>query len=365
MINKKLIIVQQFLSWKGHYKQYFENLISADYDYLYCATTSEEYPNATWLKSDFDVNGPLTFSQKIKGRFIDSFKAYRAVGRKNYELIHFIEFEPLTYLLLSGLFTKNQNLLLTIHSADKLLYQNWWHSTLSSLQRKLLNQAIKIVVKRGGHIVNHYKCHRDNILDVIGYQYKNRVFVINYPAPQPKSFNIKTPKDLSNPKFLIYGQIREDKGIYEFLKSSGTEKLQITIAGKILDKRIHSVSYPHLTILDRFLSDEEVDQLVAEHDFMLLPYPSGYTNGAGTFKDSLSMGLPVVTSNIPIFKEIIDEHQVGLIFESVSDIKNIIGELNNEKYMSLSANCYEYALKYNWAYMKNSYFEIYEKLLAK
>src|SRR5690606_29310655 len=95
---------------------------------------------------------------------------------------------------------------------------------------------LRKAVKANAHIVTHYECHRKSIAEIIGQQFEDRISVINYPAPEPKSNQVKVLT--SSPKYLIYGQIREDKGIYDFLKNDSTKKLNITIAGKIVDRRI-------------------------------------------------------------------------------------------------------------------------------
>jgi glycosyltransferase involved in cell wall biosynthesis len=363
-MSQNLVVVQQYLSWKGHYRQYFENLHDSRYQYLYASNKPEDYENAKWIKSDFNSDQPLTIMSKIKGRFLDSFYVYKELGRGDFDIIHLIEFEPLTYLFLVGRFKKPHRLILTIHSSDRLYFNSWVNNKLSGFQRWLLEVALRKAVSGGAHIVTHYECHRDSILEIVGDKYSHRVNVIQYPAPHPESDLVKIPKDLSSPRYLIYGQIREDKGIYEFLKNESTKRMDITIAGKIVDKRIFEFSErANLTIIDKFLSDEEISYLVDSHDFMLLPYPLAYTNGAGTFKDSLAKAMPVVCSNISIFNEIIGTHKVGLIFEDPDNIERIVKSVSADDYRKMSQNCIDYANQYNWQYMRNSYFSIYNKLL--
>ena len=363
-MNQNLIVVQQYLSWKGHYKQYFENLHDSKYQYLYASDKLENYKNAVWIKSDFDAEQPLTIKSKIKGRFFDSFNAFKYLSSAAFDVIHLIEFEPLTYLLFASRFKKTPRLLITIHSSSKLHFSNWINSKLSGFQRGLLNRALKKAIKTGAHIVTHYECHKESIIEVIGETYRERVTVINYPAPKPESDQIKTLKNPGSPHFLIYGQIREDKGIYEFLSGESTQKLNITIAGKIVDRKILEFSErKNLTIIDKFLSDKEISDLVDNHDYMLLPYPIEYTNGAGTFKDSLAKAMPVVCSRIPIFEEIIGKHNVGVTFNTVDEIEDLVKNITKDRYKTLSQNCLNYAFTYNWEYMRDSYFNIYEQLL--
>jgi len=364
-MNKNLVIVQQYLSWKGHYKQYFENLLDLKYNYLYASNTPQKYENAIWIKSDFDPEKALTIKSKIKGRFLDSFNAFKYLAKSEFKIIHLIEFEPLTYLLFSSRLSKSSFLVITIHSSDRLHYSNWINNQLSGFQRRLVNKALKTAITSGAHIVTHYECHKESLLKVIGDEFEGQVSVINYPASEPEIDKARTFKNVDSPKYLIYGQIREDKGIYEFLLDESTKNLNITIAGKIVDRRILKFTdRNNLKIIDKFLSEQEINELVERNDFMLLPYPIEYTNGAGTFKDSLAKGMPVICSKIPIFDEIIGKYQVGLTFDQPEDIEELVRTVSNKRYEKLSQNCITYSQTYNWEYMQKLYFDIYNRLLG-
>ena len=364
LMSQNLVVVQQYLSWKGHYKQYFENLFDLKYSYAYASNKPEQYDNALWIKSDFDSDKPLTIESKIKGRFLDSFNIFKMLSKSNFDIIHLIEFEPLTYLLFANRFRKSPLLIITIHSSDRLHYSSWINNKISGFQRAILNLALRKAINSGAFIVTHYECHKQSILNIIGRDHNDRVKVINYPAPKPEIEKARIFGNAKSPKYLIYGQIREDKGIYEFLKNESTKSLNITIAGKIVDTRVFEfANRSGLTIIDKFLTEEEIKDLTDTHDFMLLPYPIEYTNGAGTFKDSLAKGMPVVCSDISIFREIIDLHNVGFIFKNPDEIVQLSSNLSNEEYVAFSQNCLDYAATYNWKYMKTEYFSLYNKII--
>lgn len=363
-MNKGLVVVQQYLSWKGHYRQYFENLLNSKYNNLYVSDDDEQYENGTWIKSDFDSEKPLTIKSKIQGRFVNSYAAYKALGNSHYRVLHLIEFEPLTYLILRRGF-KGKKVLITIHSSDRLHFHNWISNKISGFQRWLLDLSLRHAVKNKALIITHYQCHKKSIQGIVGDKYHDQVIVVEYPAPKPDSKETKVLKISSSPKFLIYGQIREDKGIFEFLSDESTKDIDITIAGKIVDKRILEFSNrKNLRIVDKFLSSEEISHLVDSHDFMLLPYPTHYTNGAGTFKDSLAKAMPVVCSNIPIFEEIIGKYEVGVLFNHPSEILSKTSKIRPEEYERLSENCLRYALTFDWNYMRDAYFQLYDQNLA-
>ncbi|SEI52034.1 Glycosyltransferase involved in cell wall bisynthesis [Dyadobacter koreensis] len=363
MIKKKLFIVEQYLSWKGHYRQYFENLISNDFFYIYCSSKKQSYPNSTFLEAE--EKDFRTFTDFIKGRFLDSFKAYSKLVDEKPSVAHLLEFEPFSFFYLL-LFKRNHIplLIITIHSIERMRYANKLKDAISYLQRLVYQYTLRKAAMMGATFVTHYEHHRNQLISLIGNKYVKAIYVINYPCPEVSHNNNQT-KNNSTAKFLIYGQIREDKGIFEFLSNSKTLDLNITIAGKIHDPRILNLNHPNLEIINKFITDEELIDLVRSHSFMLLPYLETYTGGAGTLKDSIAYGLPIVASDIPIFKEVIQRENLGFIFKEVNEIKAFSDITDSNKYDILKSNCLTYAQKYNWENMRQQYFHLYEMCISK
>lgn len=364
MDKSKLFIVEQYFSWKGHYKQYFENLLSEKYSYIYCAKIKENYPNSIFLSASYKEGETKSFLNFIKGRLFDSFTTYSHLISQKPVAAHLIEFEPFSFLYLL-LFKRKEipHLIITVHSIDRMNYNNKIKDLISWVQRKVYQYSLRQASSLGATFVTHYKHHKRQLNLLLGENYNSPIVIINYPCPE--RFNNHLQKKSINKRFLIYGQIREDKGIFEFLSNPETQALNITIAGKIHDERILKFNYPNLKIINKFISEEELPELIDTHSFMLLPYHENYTGGAGTLKDSLSYGLPVIASDIPIFQEIIQGEQVGFIFKSVHDINAFADGINEKDYFALQKKCSDYAQKYNWEYMRNEYFNLYENILGQ
>ncbi len=364
MNSKKLLVVEQYVSWPGHYRKYFCNLISEKYHYLYSAEDKLSIPNSTFLQAKYATTQNHSFINFIKGRFFDSKNAYSEMLEKHADVIHLVEFEPLSFFFLLLFKSKNlPKLIITVHSIERLQYASAIKNGISALQRILYRYTLRKCARLGATFVNHYQHHKNQLTEVLGDNYSGDIRVINYPCPRARARPAKI-KDVSG-KLLIYGSIRDDKGIYEFLSSPGAEKLNITIAGTIFDKRILSLVYPNLKILNKYFNEEEQElkDLISSHDFMLLPYLKTYSGGSGTFKDSISFGLPIIASDIPTFREVINEGGVGFIYENIDDILNYATNTTEAKYSLLCSNCYNYASKYNWDYMKSEYFKIYDQCL--
>jgi glycosyltransferase involved in cell wall biosynthesis len=364
MNTAKLTIVQQYLSWRGHYRQYFENLLSNDYEYIYCAPSIERYPNSTFLRSIYLQNKPHSFLNFIRGRFFDSFNAYRTLVKKNSEFAHLIEFEPISFFFATLVQPKNDiKWIVTIHSVDQMRYGNVVKDVIAWLQRKMYYYSLRKLAHAGAHFVTHYYEHQRALLKIIGEQYRDSTNVINYPCPDVSVPYSKKGLD-KVPNLLIYGQIREDKGIFEFLSQAQTKDLRITLAGHIIDKRILSIKRPNLLIINRFIEEYELHEIILSHDFMLLPYALSYSGGAGTLKDSLSFGLPVLASDLPIFNEIVNEGELGYVYKSVENLLEYLTNITHEQRNLLSHNAYVYAKKYSWQYMRNEYLTLYHDIMS-
>lgn len=364
MSNKKIYIVEQYVSWNGHYKKYFENLISRNYNYLYCGKTQYRYPNAIFLKASYKTEKNHSFFNFVRGRFLDSFKAYYKLIQLKVDCAHLIEFEPFSFFLIL-LFRSAEipRLIVTVHSVQRMTFDSILKDSISLVQRKIYRYTLRRLAKNNSVFVTHYCHHKSQLLSVIGERYEHSIRTINYPCPTIKAID-NTQKRLLNGKLLIHGQIREDKGVYEFLTSEGAENLNITIAGRILDTRILSIQRPGLVIINKFIEEEHLENLLGTHDFMLLPYSKKYSGGAGTLKDSLSYGLPVIVSDIPIFREVIQEGQVGFVYKNILDIEKLC-LVNRADYNVLVDNCIAYATKFSWNHMREEYFKIYEEFTEK
>jgi glycosyltransferase involved in cell wall biosynthesis len=201
----------------------------------------------------------------------------------------------------------------------------------------------------------HYQTHQKQLEGVLGSD--RNIFVIDYPCPAPK---ITKPKELRGKKLLIYGQIREDKGIYEFLVDERIQRLKITIAGRIVDRRVLTICNSNYTFINEFLSLEQIHELFAQHDFLLLPYSPTYTGGAGPLKDGFAYATPVICPNWDLFREVVEVYGTGLLYNSPAEIETLLSTINHETYRKLSLNCIKYARENNWETMRSKYFRMYD-----
>ena len=176
-------------------------------------------------------------------------------------------------------------------------------------------------------------------------------------------------------------EIKKVKGLDILLSSlpkviEKHSSLVLLIAGKpwkddfsYYQKLIDELSISKYCKLDiKFISHSDVPYYYSAADIVILPYRKIYQSGV--LMMSLSYKKPVVVSDLPSFKEIIDDNRTGYVFESENslDLSIVINKaLDNPKLLEeIKENGYNLiASDYKWetigkqtvdAYLKINYF---------
>ena len=135
------------------------------------------------------------------------------------------------------------------------------------------------------------------------------------------------PKKAESLKILFFGQIKSVKGIEILLEALNIvirkkHNIHLTIAGKPnkVDFELYSQLIKDLgigknvTTILRYISDDEIDDFYRTNDLVVLPYK--IISQSGVLLLSMSYGLPVLTSDLPAFTEVIKDNINGFIFET-------------------------------------------------
>ena len=72
----------------------------------------------------------------------------------------------------------------------------------------------------------------------------------------------------------------------------------------------------NVTTILRYIDDNEIQAIFENSDLVILPYRM--ISQSGVLLLSMSYGLPVLTSNLPAFTEIITDNYTGFTFETES-----------------------------------------------
>ena len=141
---------------------------------------------------------------------------------------------------------------------------------------------------------------------------------------------IKRTKETDAIKFIFIGRIMKDKGIEEYIEIAKklTKKyvnLEFQILGTFEEDIYKAIIEQNENKKIRYLGvSSDVRQEIKEVDCIVNPsYHEGMSN---VLLEGAAMGKPLIASNIPGCKEIIDDEENGFLFKvkSVEDLENKI-----------------------------------------
>lgn len=354
-----VLVVQPFKLWQGHYKKYINSFSHINY----CEISFNTIPKI--LKLMTFKNKPRNFFVFYFARFINIlfFNLYSLYKSNIKSDIIFLEYEPLAFLF-SRFFLGRRTVYQTVHSIDRKRYSNIVKESFSILQRVLFKLSLRVsnYLNKHGFLtvyIVHSAYHKAQLEVYIG---NPQVNVIDYPCPIPKvNFSARFSFDKANICILIFGVVREDKGIFEFLELSKNfldkSVFKIKVVGKIEDSRIDITNYPQVEFVDSYIPEQEIESIFMEADILLLPYNKTYTGGAGPMKDAASYGLPVMCSNIPVFREVLQKSRFGVLMDddNYSRKLNFYVDCIASDYKTYSEAAVMYANENNWSTLSNHY----------
>lgn len=139
-------------------------------------------------------------------------------------------------------------------------------------------------------------------------------------------------------RFLFFGYIRDYKRLDIFIKAANKVKSQrarFVIAGNTKTPEKYTAMINDRSRFDlrlRFIANEEVPDLFAGSDFLVLPYEDSTQSGPSLV--ALNYSLPIIASDLPSFRSLISEGVNGYLFEfgnsdALANVIDKICELDN------------------------------------
>ncbi len=122
---------------------------------------------------------------------------------------------------------------------------------------------------------------------------------------------------------LFFGYVRPYKGLRVLLDAFGLlaaeyEEVRLLVVGEFYedrgpyDSRLRELGVEdRVTIVDRYVSDEEVAYFFMAGDLLVLPYISA--TQSGVIQIAQSFGLPVITTNVGGLPEVVEEGKTGFL----------------------------------------------------
>jgi glycosyltransferase involved in cell wall biosynthesis len=184
------------------------------------------------------------------------------------------------------------------------------------------------------YIIVHNEYSKEKILSLISPKVHSKIRIIKHggfielpdsnktKAIARKELNI----DVETTYILFFGRLKSTKGLDILLRAMAciNSSIHLIIAGdtgkESFDKYqnlIDKLGISERIILDiNYVSDSKRELYFKAVDAMVLPYEKIFQSGVLLM--AMSYGLPVVASDIPPFKEVIEHNKNGLLFESLN-----------------------------------------------
>lgn len=180
--------------------------------------------------------------------------------------------------------------------------------------------------------------------------------------------------DFTDRKLIsVLGRIEEYKGIDIFLESikiiqkqrkNFKYKFIIGGGGDFLPYQVEAkplIENNLLQVINRFITDDEFDDILKKSAICILPYKDG--TQTGTTQIAYYNSCPVIVTNVGSLPELIDNGKTGLVIEpsNAQQLANSILELTNNKEIleKMGINAFRYyEEKFQWSILINEYIKI-------
>lgn len=240
------------------------------------------------------------------------------------------------------------NVYIDIHEVHALKYKD------KSFVAKLLKFFIRTFTKQ----VVYHSSRTELILKEIDYKGR-KIYVPHFKYNFKKNYNeinisseIRHVYKSNHYKFLFFGNLSKVKGIDvvldSFLKNNNLNNIELVIAGKNVEnidfKNIKQLN-DHIKIVPRHINDDELVYLYSHTDYVLLPYRK--SSQSGILAMATYFKKPMILSDIPYFKNIIEQYPSFGICGDLNIYQNLINqiiEIPYNKFYQLS-DCEKYEQK--------------------
>lgn len=235
--------------------------------------------------------------------------------------------------------------------------------------------------KNPSELLNYLFAHKKEIVvhsqkskaDILSFNNVNEKYIHHINFGLFESYLKITPKNIDNlPQkyILFYGSINPYKGLsvlYNaiYYNPEFFHDVKFVVAGKGSDPVLERIkSDDKFFLINHFLSNEELVELIQKAHFVVCPYIT--VSQSGIPQTTFVFNKPIIASNIGSFQEIITHGVNGYLFNAgdMYDLSNLMNDMINdqEKYKEITENIRNFENlhpSYSWDYISSKYEAIF------
>lgn len=281
-------------------------------------------------------------------------------------IVHFIN-SPGDVSLIKSLESYGIKYVSTLHDLHPHESKKAWYK---EFRNKLMNkQTYKNFIYSKNVITNSNIQYKE-----LEQKYKDKnIFYHSFPSLV--SINIKEGRDVSEelnglnkPYILFFGRIEEYKGIsllYKVFTETPDlyEHYYLVIAGKGTFSFERCSNEKNVIIINRYIKDTEIGNMYQNAACVVYPYISATQSGVLSL--AYYYKTPILVSDVPFFKDSIQQSKAGLLFKNgdLNDLKTKLLQLLNLDTKVMANNGLKYYnLNYDGESIKNKLNIIYNSL---
>jgi len=258
------------------------------------------------------------------------------------------------------------------HVPEQLLSKHYLSNWISRIISRSFDLFESLTLKKFSAII----AATPHICNILSSKNSRVVTINNYPIINELSSISRINAQKQN-QVCFVGGVTDIRGIKELLVAFRLTKnnTKLVLAGLFSDQNLKTelqktASWNYVKDLG-FLNRTEVSQVLAQSIagiVTFLPVPNHINAQPNKMFEYMSAGLPIIASNFPLWKEIIEAHNCGICVDPTKpqEIANAIDFLiANPKLAKDMGENGKQAIneKFNWTAEEKKLFDLYESLL--
>lgn len=266
------------------------------------------------------------YSNRFKRMIFGSIEAYKIAKRLKADVYHFHDPEllPMAWLL-----KKKDNVVIYDIHEDYIT---------SILQKNYMNRTMRKVIAKLYKFMENFFIRKMELSLAEKYYYdiyERGTCILNYPTINKRFIDPDRDENPLEDKLVYTGNVTVDRGALIHAKLPLIhDKVSVHFVGKCpreLSEEMYKVAKDqseNLTIegINRFVEKEDIEDRYLSHNWLagiaLFPPTEHYMKKELTkFFEYMNVGLPIICSDFPLWKEFIEQHKCGIAVDPYNEIE--------------------------------------------